>query len=64
MERVNHSAIPEGSEYRKKLTPEKVIILLKQHGTIVTLEEAARILDFMRKVADIAVNQYLSVKRD
>ncbi|GEM_PF-3191728 len=47
-----------------KLTPEKVVSLLGRHGTKVSTQEAEIILQFMRKVADIAVNQYLSVKKD
>ncbi|ROI02538.1 hypothetical protein EGI16_12935 [Chryseobacterium sp. G0240] len=64
MERVKHSAIPEGSEYRKKLTPEKVVNILGKHGTKVSAEEAEIILQFMRKIADVAVNQYLYDKKD
>ncbi|WP_312901557.1 hypothetical protein [Chryseobacterium taichungense] len=48
----------------KKLTPEKVVNILEKHGTKVSNEEAFIILGFLRKLADIAVNQYLSVKKD
>ncbi|WPO91752.1 hypothetical protein [Chryseobacterium sp. HR92] len=48
----------------RKLTPEKVVSILEKHGTKVSIEEAEIILLFMRKVADVAVNQYLSVKKD
>lgn len=51
-------------QYSKKLTPEKVVSILEKHGTKVSVEEAGIILQFMRKVADVAVNQYLSVKKD
>lgn len=47
-------------DYGKKLTPEKVVKILEKHGTIVSIEEASQILEFLRKIADIAVNQHLS----
>ena len=39
----------------KQINPEKVVEILKANGTIVTLEEAAKILDFMRLLVKIAV---------
>lgn len=51
-------------QYSKKLTPEKVVSILGKHGTKVSAEEAEIILQFMRKIADIAVNQYLYDKKD
>lgn len=38
-----------------KVSPEKVVEILKQYGTIVTLEEAALILEFLRKLAKVAL---------
>lgn len=52
------------SKSSKKLTPERVVSILEKHGTKVSVEEAGIILQFMRKVADVAVNQYLSVKKN
>lgn len=52
------------SKPSKKLTPERVVNILEKHGTKVSVEEAGIILQFMRKVADVAVNQYLSAKKD
>ncbi|GAE66755.1 hypothetical protein H3Z85_18035 [Chryseobacterium indologenes] len=52
------------SKSSKKLTPERVVSILEKHGTKVSVEEAGIILQFMRKVAYVAVNQYLSVKKD
>jgi hypothetical protein len=43
----------------EKLTPQKVQEVLRQRGTVVTLEQAEAILKFMRKLADIAVSNYL-----
>lgn len=51
-------------QYSKKLTPEKVVSILAKHGTKVSTEEAEIILRFMRKIADVAVNQYLYGKND
>jgi hypothetical protein len=43
----------------KDKLPKKAQEILKQNGTEVTLEEATLIVEFMRKLADIAVTQYL-----
>lgn len=52
---------PEGNEWdtTRKLTADKVVKILAKHGTVVSVEEATIILEFMKKVAYIAVNQYL-----
>jgi hypothetical protein len=44
----------------EKLQPEKVVEVLRQDGVEVTLEQAKLILEFLRKLAEIAVTQYLS----
>lgn len=41
------------------LTPERVVQILKKKGTEVDIEEAKIILVFVKKIANIAVNQYL-----
>ncbi|WP_201288633.1 hypothetical protein [Sphingobacterium composti Ten et al. 2007 non Yoo et al. 2007] len=46
----------------KELTPERVKQILKKKGTEVDLEEAQAILEFVNKIAYIAVNQYLRGK--
>jgi hypothetical protein len=43
----------------ERLTPQKVQEMLRQRGTIVTLEQAASTLNFIRKLANIAVSNYL-----
>ena len=43
----------------EKIQPEKVVELLRQNGVAVTLEEAKLIWAFLKKLADIAVTQYL-----
>ncbi len=44
----------------EKIQPEKVVEILRQKGVEVTFEQAKLILAFLRKLADIAVTQYLS----
>lgn len=46
----------------KELTPERVVQILKKKGTEVDIEEAKTILEFVKKIAHIAVNQYLRGK--
>ena len=43
----------------EQLQPEKVAAILREQGMNVTIEEAGLILEFLRKLANIAVNQYL-----
>lgn len=47
----------------EKIRPEKVVEILRGEGVHVTLEQAALILSFMRKLAEIAVSQYLKDNR-
>lgn len=46
-------------EEDKGLTPERVIQILQKKGTHIDIEEAKIILEFVKKIANIAVNQYL-----
>ncbi len=46
--------------HMKKLEPEWVQQFLRKRGREITLEEAIIIYEFMRKLAKIAVSQYLS----
>lgn len=43
-----------------KLTPERVKILLQKIGSDVTIEESQLVLEFINKIAHLAVIQYLS----
>jgi len=43
----------------EKLQPEDAVEILRQYGTEVTVEQAVRILEFLRMLANIAVAQYL-----
>lgn len=42
------------------MTPEMVITILKKHGTIVTLEEAKLIIEFLKKLAEISIRTCLN----
>lgn len=44
----------------EKMQPEQVMEMLRQRGVEVSLEQARLILAFLRKLADIAVTQYLN----
>jgi hypothetical protein len=46
---------------RGKITPEKAMKMLNSEGMNVSLEEAKAILDFMRKLANIAVSKFLEL---
>ena len=39
--------------------PEEIVAILKEHGTYVSVDEAKMILQFMYKLANIALDQYL-----
>jgi hypothetical protein len=43
----------------EKLKPEKVVAMLKEKGVEVSVDQAASILKFLRKLANIVVAQYL-----
>ena len=43
----------------EKLQPEDAVELMRQNGIEITLEQAKIILQVLRKLADIAVTQYL-----
>ncbi len=44
----------------EKMQPEQVMEMLRQRGVEISLEQARLILVFLRKLADIAVTQYLN----
>ena len=48
---------------KRSITPEKAIEILREHGTIVTIEEAKLILYFMYKFAILAVDQIVKNKK-
>jgi hypothetical protein len=49
----------DGRYQMEKLSPEKVVAMLKEKGVEVSVEQAASILKFLRKLANIVVAQYL-----
>lgn len=49
----------EKDNERGKISPETVLKMLNSEGMNITLEEAKSILDFLRKIANIAVSKYL-----
>jgi hypothetical protein len=44
---------------KRSLTPEKAVEILKKYGTIVTIEEAKLILDFMYKLGKLSEDRVL-----
>ncbi len=49
----------EINEEKSKMTPQRIMEILKKHGTVVTLEEAEEILVFVRRLAKIAMDHAL-----
>lgn len=47
------------SDKPPRLTPELVVKMVKEKGTAVSILEAEEILKFMRKMAKIAISNYL-----
>ncbi len=45
---------------KRSVTPEKAVEILREHGTIVTIEEAKIILDFMYNFSKLAINQIVT----
>jgi hypothetical protein len=43
----------------EQIRPEEIVQILRDYGTIVTLEEAKVILEFMLKLANLTLDQYL-----
>jgi hypothetical protein len=46
---------------KRSITPEKAVEILQGYGTIISLEEAKIILDFMYKIAKLSLDQYIKV---
>ena len=44
----------------KMLPPEKAQKILKEHGTIVTLEQAKGILEFLNLIAETSIEAYIN----
>jgi hypothetical protein len=48
----------------ERMTAEKAVKLLAEHGTNLSLVEATIVVEFLRKLAKIAVAQYLRAETD
>jgi hypothetical protein len=46
---------------RRRVTPQQAVKILKQHGTMVSVEEAKLILDFMYAFGKLAIDQYVKI---
>jgi len=46
---------------RRRITPQQAVNILKEHGTVATIEEAKIILDFMYKIAKLSVETYIKL---
>lgn len=44
---------------KRAITPEQAVKILQEHGTVVTLEQAKLILDFLYRMGKLAINQYV-----
>ena len=49
----------EAEKEKEDIKPEKAVALLHKHGIEVTPEQAKLILEFLQRMADIAVAQFL-----
>jgi len=47
------------NENGKKITPERVVEMLKKAGKIVTVEQAKKVLELLTILAKLEVKQYL-----
>jgi hypothetical protein len=49
---------------RGRLTPEQTLKMLKEENVDVTLDQARQILEFLRKLANLTVSNYLKEKNE
>ena len=45
---------------KRSMTPEKVVKILANHGTVVSIERAKKILDLIYKLSNLSVQETLS----
>ena len=48
---------------KNKLSAEQVLQMLREEGMNITLEQSRLILEFLRKLANITVSNYLKTKK-
>jgi hypothetical protein len=53
----------ERADEKRKITAEKAWKVLKDEGLDVTVEQAGKVLEFLRKLGNIAVSNYLKKKK-
>jgi hypothetical protein len=53
----------EQADENGKITAEKAMKMLKSEGLDLTLEQSGKVLELLRKMANIAVSNYLRKKR-
>jgi hypothetical protein len=46
------------------MTPEKVVDILKEHGTLVTIDEAKVILNYFTQAAEFEVAEFLKREKE
>ena len=46
------------------MTPEKVMEILKAHGTLVTIEEAKVILTYLTRLAELEVSEFIRAEKE
>jgi hypothetical protein len=47
----------------EKLNPEKAVVLLRKQGVDISVDQAAQMLELLRKFANITVSQYLESQK-
>jgi hypothetical protein len=58
--RIGNSVVGKRRRFNmEQIRPEEIVQILRDYGTIVTLEEAKVILEFMWKLANLTLDQYL-----
>jgi len=48
----------------EKIKPEKALEMLRKKGVDISLEQAAQVLELLRKFANIMVSQYLASQKE
>ena len=49
---------------KEKIKPEKALEMLRKKGVDISLEQAAQVLELLRKFATIIVSQYLASQKE
>jgi hypothetical protein len=46
---------------KRKLTPARTVEILAKHGTVITVEEAVILLDFIEKMGKLSIEHALEI---